>query len=78
MKMFLTRLGEDSKVVINGDITQVDLPPDVKSGLAESVRILEGTNGITINRFEKGDIQRHALVQRIVDAYERDEDVDEA
>ena len=73
MKMFLTRLGEDSKVVINGDVTQVDLPHDVPSGLVESVRILEGVKGLEVIRLDRHDIQRHRLVQRIVDAYDRDE-----
>ncbi len=73
MKMFLTRLGEDSKVVINGDVTQVDLPGDVKSGLTESVRILEGVKGLEVIRLDRHDIQRHKLVQRIVDAYDKDD-----
>lgn len=71
MKMFLTRMGDGSKVVINGDITQIDLPGDVDSGLIESVRILEGVRGLAVIRFGRSDIQRHPLVQRIVHAYER-------
>jgi len=73
MKMFLTRLGEGSKIVVNGDTTQVDLPEGVPSGLIECVRILEGVEGLAVVRFGKADILRHPLVQRIVDAYERQE-----
>ncbi len=71
MKMFLTRLGEGSKIVVNGDVTQIDLPEGVTSGLVESVRILEGVPGLGVVRFGAGDILRHPLVQRIVDAYDR-------
>ena len=73
MKMFLTRLGEGSKVVINGDVTQIDLPGDTLSGLRESVRILRDVGGLKVIRFERQDIQRHPLVQRIVNAYEQEE-----
>jgi phosphate starvation-inducible PhoH-like protein len=73
MKMFLTRMGSDSKVVVTGDVTQVDLPEGTTSGLIESIRILEGIRGIDVIRFEPADILRHPLVQRIVDAYDRDE-----
>jgi phosphate starvation-inducible PhoH-like protein len=73
MKMFLTRLGDGSKVVINGDATQVDLPGDTASGLSESIRILDGVNGLEVIRFGPKDIQRHPLVQRIVDAYDRED-----
>jgi len=73
MKMFLTRLGEGSKVVINGDVTQIDLPESSRSGLVEGIQILEGVPGLAIIRFGPQDIQRHPLVQRIVDAYEKDE-----
>ncbi len=74
MKMFLTRLGDGSKAVINGDITQVDLPETTRSGLVDSIHVLEGTKGLSIIRFGAHDIQRHALVQRIVDAYEKDDE----
>jgi phosphate starvation-inducible PhoH-like protein len=73
MKMFLTRLGEGSKVVINGDITQIDLPESTRSGLVDSIKILEDVKGLRIIRFGPEDIQRHKLVQRIVDAYEKDD-----
>jgi phosphate starvation-inducible PhoH-like protein len=70
MKMFLTRLGNGSKAVITGDLTQIDLPNPRKSGLLEALRVLDGVEGIGICRFEDKDVVRHALVQRIVQAYE--------
>ena len=73
MKMFLTRMGTDSRVVVTGDITHVDLPEDTPSGLVQSIGILDGVPGIEVIRFGPQDIQRHPLVQRIVDAYERAE-----
>ena len=73
MKMFLTRLGEGSKAVVNGDQTQLDLPDGTRSGLIESIRILEGVKGLSVIRFGPQDIQRHPLVQRIVDAYDRED-----
>ena len=74
MKMFLTRMGEGSKIVVNGDITQVDLPDSIRSGLVDTLGVLEGVKGISVIRFGPQDIQRHALVQRIVDAYEKDDE----
>ena len=71
MKMFLTRLGFNSKVVITGDITQIDLPPDKVSGLKDAVRVLEGVDDIAICRLTASDVVRHVLVQRIIEAYER-------
>ncbi len=70
MKMFLTRLGNSSKAVITGDITQIDLPNPRKSGLVDAINVLEGVEGIRFCHFEDGDVVRHALVQRIVRAYE--------
>jgi len=70
MKMFLTRMGNGSKAVITGDITQIDLPNPRKSGLLDAINILEGVEGIRFCHFEAGDVVRHALVQRIVRAYE--------
>lgn len=70
MLMFLTRLGEGSRAVVTGDITQVDLPKGVKSGLIEAQRILRNTSGIAVVYLTKGDVVRHPLVQKIVDAYE--------
>ena len=70
MKMFLTRMGEGSKIVVTGDVTQIDLPSGHSSGLIESARILEDVDGIQVVRFGARDILRHPLVQRIVDAYE--------
>jgi len=71
MKMFLTRLGFDSKAVVTGDVTQTDLPADKQSGLVEAVRILEGVEGIGFQRFTDADVVRHPLVQSIIRAYER-------
>ncbi len=70
MKMFLTRMGNSSKAVITGDITQIDLPNPRKSGLVDAINVLDGVEGITFCHFEDGDVVRHALVQRIVRAYE--------
>ncbi|MGA7353134.1 MAG: PhoH family protein, partial [Acidobacteriaceae bacterium] len=70
MKMFLTRMGNNAKAVITGDITQIDLPNPRKSGLVEAMNILEGVDGIRFIRFENGDVVRHQLVQRIIRAYE--------
>ena len=72
MKMFLTRVGYNSRTVIAGDITQIDLPRAVQSGLKHAVRILSDINDIGIVRFHNQDIVRHALVQAIVEAYEND------
>lgn len=74
MKMFLTRLGNGSKMVVNGDITQIDLPDGKKSGLIEATRILTGINGIEIIRFSQRDIVRNRLVTEIVKAYEKRSD----
>ena len=71
MKMFLTRLGFGSKIVITGDITQIDLPADKTSGLKEAMRVLEGVEDIAICRFTAQDVVRHVLVQRIISAYEK-------
>ena len=71
MKMFLTRLGFGSKVVITGDVTQIDLPGDKISGLKDAVRILDGVKDIAICRLTSADVVRHALVQEIINAYER-------
>ncbi len=70
MKMFLTRLGFGSKIVITGDITQIDLPSDKTSGLKDAIRVLENVEDIAICRLSAADVVRHALVQRIVSAYE--------
>ncbi len=70
MKMFLTRLGYNSRAVITGDITQIDLPNPHKSGLVDAINVLNGVEGIQFCHFEDGDVVRHALVQRIVRAYE--------
>ncbi len=70
MKMVLTRLGEGSRMVVTGDLTQVDLPPGVKSGLRDALETLEGVPGIGISRFSNRDVVRHPLVAKIVDAYD--------
>ena len=69
MKMFLTRLGNNSKAVITGDVTQIDLPNPKKSGLVEAIEILRGVDGIQFCHFEDGDVVRHRLVQRVIRAY---------
>ncbi len=71
MKMFLTRLGQGSKAVVTGDLTQTDLPHGQKSGLAQAVRILEGVEDIVIHQFTERDVVRHRLVQRIIAAYDK-------
>ena len=71
MKMFLTRLGFGSKVVITGDVTQIDLPGDKKSGLKDAIKVLEGVKDIAICHLTSADVVRHALVQEIINAYER-------
>lgn len=73
MKMFLTRLGMNSKMVVTGDVTQIDLPRTTRSGLLSALRILKGVKGIGVIEYGKKDIVRHPLVQRIVDAYENRE-----
>ncbi len=71
MKMFLTRLGYDSKAVITGDVTQIDLPTEQPSGLVDAVRVLGEVDGIGIMRFSEADVVRHPLVQKIIRAYDR-------
>lgn len=73
MKMFLTRIGYGSKAVITGDITQVDLPRGKKSGLVNASKVLRGISGIEFMQFKKEDVVRHPLVQKIIEAYEKDE-----
>ena len=72
MKMFLTRLGFGSKIVITGDVTQIDLPDDKVSGLKDAIRVLDGVKDIAICRLTSADVVRHALVQEIINAYEKD------
>lgn len=71
IKMFLTRLGMNAKMIITGDVTQIDLPPTATSGLVQALQILKGVKGIGKVEFEKKDIVRHKLVQRIVEAYDK-------
>lgn len=70
MKMFLTRLGEGSRMIINGDSSQIDLPPGQKSGLGEAVRLTSAIDGIGHVKFSEGDVVRHELVRKIVSAYD--------
>ena len=71
IKMFLTRLGMNAKMIITGDVTQIDLPPTATSGLVQAMQILKGVKGIGKVEFEKKDIVRHKIVQRIVEAYDK-------
>ena len=73
MKMFLTRMGFGSKIVITGDVTQIDLPKDTISGLKEAMRVLNGVEDIAICKLSGADVVRHVIVQRIIKAYEEDE-----
>jgi phosphate starvation-inducible PhoH-like protein len=71
MRMALTRLGENSRMVVTGDVTQIDLPPGQISGLVEAEQVLAGVEGVAICRFGEADVVRHPLVRRLVQAYER-------
>ena len=74
IKMYLTRLGMNAKMIVTGDVTQIDLPPSTTSGLIQAMQILKGVNGIGKIEFTKKDIVRHKLVQRIVEAYDKFDD----
>ncbi|MDE5995092.1 MAG: PhoH family protein, partial [Oscillospiraceae bacterium] len=74
MKMFLTRLGFGSKIVVTGDVTQIDLPDGKKSGLVDAMRVLKNIDDIAINIFTEKDVVRHKLVQDIIRAYEKQEE----
>ena len=74
MKMFLTRMGFGSRVVITGDVTQIDLPSDKPSGLKEAMRVLDGVEGVGICRLTQNDVVRHIMVQRIIEAYTKFEE----
>lgn len=74
MKMVLTRMGFGSYLVINGDLTQIDLPKNIKSGLSNAIKVLKGTEGIGFTNFSSRDVVRHPLVRKIIDAYEYFED----
>ena len=71
IKMFLTRMGMNTKMIVTGDMTQIDLPSSQTSGLVQALRILKGVKGISFVELNKKDIVRHQLVTRIVDAYEK-------
>ena len=74
MKMVLTRMGFGSHLVINGDLTQIDLPKSIKSGLSHAIEVIEDTEGIGITNFSSVDVVRHPLVKKIIDAYKYFED----
>ncbi len=74
IRMFLTRMGMNSKVIVTGDVSQIDLPANQRSGLVDALRVLRGVKGIGRVEFDKGDIVRHPLVQRIVEAYEQSDE----
>ncbi len=76
MKMFLTRIGFNSKAVITGDITQVDLPRGARSGLRHAIEVLNGVEAISFNFFQSHDVVRHPVVARIVEAYERNDEAE--
>lgn len=71
MMMFLTRLGDKARMIITGDITQIDLPRNKKSGLRQALEVLKGVPGISLFAFDKSDVVRHPLVQKIIEAYEK-------
>ena len=71
IKMFLTRMGMSTKMIVTGDLTQVDLPRNTRSGLADALRVLQGVKGIGFVQMDERDIVRHKLVTRIVEAYRR-------
>ncbi len=73
MKMFLTRFGEGSRIVVTGDVTQIDLPKEKMSGLVHAIRVLDGVEGISVVKLTHKDVVRHELVQRIIQAYEQHE-----
>lgn len=73
MKMFLTRMGENSRIVVTGDVTQIDLPKNVKSGMIDATEVLDGVEGIEIVKLTAKDVVRHELVTRIIQAYEKAE-----
>ena len=71
--MFLTRMGENSRIVVTGDVTQIDLPKNVKSGMIDAIEVLDGVEGIDIVKLTAKDVVRHELVTRIIQAYEKAE-----
>ena len=74
IKMFLTRMGHNTKMIVTGDVTQIDLPRSARSGLVEAMEVLDGVKGISFIRMDEKDIVRHKLVTRIVNAYDRYEE----
>ena len=78
IKMFLTRMGMNTKMIVTGDMTQIDLPASQTSGLVQAIKILKGVKGISFIELNKKDIVRHKLVTRIVEAYEKFEEKEKA
>ena len=78
MLMFLTRIGEDSKCIVTGDPSQIDLRPKKKSGILEAMSLLHGIEGVSFVRFEREDVVRHPVVARIIEAYEQGREENEA
>jgi phosphate starvation-inducible PhoH-like protein len=76
MKMFLTRMGQTAQFMITGDMSQIDLPPRQRSGLAYALDILDGVEGIGVVRLSQQDVIRHPLVKKIIDAFEKQEKID--
>jgi phosphate starvation-inducible PhoH-like protein len=74
MKMFLTRIGENSRAIITGDVTQIDLPQNKKSGLLHAVEILQPISGIHFSFFDGQDVIRNPLIKKIIEAYEKEEE----
>ncbi|MEX2595946.1 MAG: PhoH family protein, partial [Salibacteraceae bacterium] len=70
MKMFLTRMGRGSQFIVTGDMSQIDLPKHIRSGLLHTIDLLDGVDGISIIRLDKRDVIRHKLVERIIERYE--------
>jgi phosphate starvation-inducible PhoH-like protein len=75
LKMFLTRLGPSAKCIITGDLTQIDLPKNQRSGLFRSLRLLDNIEGIGVVHLESGDVVRHRLVKAIINAYDKDDEM---
>ena len=74
MKMVLTRMGFGSQLIINGDLTQIDLPKQIESGLSHSIQVLKETDGVGFTYFSSKDVVRHPLVKKIIDAYRYSEE----
>jgi phosphate starvation-inducible PhoH-like protein len=78
LKMFLTRMGPNSKVIVTGDVSQIDLPQKQKSGLVEALNLLSGVEGIEFVQLEGSDVVRHRLVRKIIEAYDKSDATERA